>query len=210
MKGIYRAAKSKDQIVDYKTFPEPHRFPSCSRAAIVTGSSGYAALTMIPSNGETVDVYRSDKLGGKTEERGKDKWTNGEGRIYGTKGKDLNGLSQKAFSYSPWQTTMAKWREREHILNRFPSSVHDIFMCRATGNQEPVYIRADLGVCCRRCSMLFEDSPLFFGGFEFKRFKAISQGVAPPDSRYSNVDRPTTASSFLLPRNSFRRLALSL
>lgn len=56
-----------------------------------------------------------------------------EGRIYGTKGKDLNGLSQKAFSYSPWQTTMAKWREREHILNRFPSSVRDVFMCRATG-----------------------------------------------------------------------------
>jgi len=32
------------------------------------------------------------------------------------KGKDLNGLSQKAFSYSPWQTTMAKWQERENIF----------------------------------------------------------------------------------------------
>lgn len=62
----------------------------------------------------------------------REKRTRGSQRATGrTKGKDLNGLSQKAFSYSPWQTTMAKWREREHILNRFPSSASDIFMWRA-------------------------------------------------------------------------------
>ena len=67
----------------------------------------------------------------------------------------------------------------EHILNRFPSSVRDIFMCPATGCQDHrVYTGAGWCIAATR-SLLFEDSPLFFfGGFEFKRFKAISQGVA--------------------------------
>lgn len=121
-----------------------------------------------------------------------------EGRIYGTKGKDLNGLSQKAFSYSPWQTTMAKWREREHILNRFLSSVRDIFMCRATGYRcLPVCVRIARLRCfvspplSRRACSLRGLVSFFFGGSEFKRFKAISLGVARRILSSSNADRPT-------------------
>lgn len=131
--------------------------------------------------------------GGGQAARGKDKWTNREGRIYGTKGKDLNGLSQKAFSYSPWQTTMAKWREREHILNRFPSSVHDVFMCRATGYQNRCVHTGLDGVLPPPFAAL-RGLASFFGAFEFKRFKAISQGVNAPDPWPSNADRPTRLS----------------
>lgn len=111
----------------------------------------------------------------------------GQGRA---KGKDLNGLSQKAFSYSPWQTTMAKWREREHILNRFPSSVRrDVFMWRT----KPAPARPG---CCMyippRCSRRGLASSFGGGSFEFKRFKAISQEGGASDCRPSNTDRPTT------------------
>lgn len=75
---------------------------------------------------------------------------------------------------------MAREKEWEHILNRFPSSVRDVFMWRA----EPA-----LYACINTASMLLEGTRLFFSlrrggggggeeGFEFKRFKAISQGVA--------------------------------
>lgn len=121
-----------------------------------------------------------------------------------TKGKDLNGLSQKAFSYSPWQTTMAKWQEREHILNRFPSSVRDVFMWRAEAARG-LYVRRR-HYRRRRHRRRF-DAPRrglasFFGGLEFKRFKAISQGgVGASDCRPSNADRPTTILSFPPPRH---------
>lgn len=143
--------------------------------------------------GREKTVKKEEKTNGRTEQAA---------RIYGTKGKDLNGLSQKAFSYSPWQTTMAKWREREHILNRFPSSVRDIFTCKPAtdASSQPLCQRVQhvaryrRCVCVRRhrtvatcllastqdsCPFLFFSflSFPFFGGSEFKRFKAISLGV---------------------------------
>ena len=45
------------------------------------------------------------------------------------KGKDLNALSQKAFSYSPWQTTMAKLLRT--YFKQIPFSALDVFMCCA-------------------------------------------------------------------------------
>lgn len=93
---------------------------------------------------------------------------------------------------------MAKWREREHILNRFPSSVRDIFMCRATGYRcLPVCVRIARLRCfvspplSRRACSLRGLVSFFFGGSEFKRFKAISLGVARRILSSSNADRPT-------------------
>jgi hypothetical protein len=54
------------------------------------------------------------------------------------KGKDLNGLAQKAFSYSSWQTTIAK-RESEHTLNRFPlaaAPADDIYVSASIAEAE--------------------------------------------------------------------------
>lgn len=123
------------------------------------------------------------------------------------KGKDLNGLSQKAFSYSPWQTTMAKWREREHILNRFPSSVRDVFMWRT----KPARL-GPAAVRIYRFDALGEDSLLLSGGesFEFKRFKAISQEGGASDCRPSNTDRPTTRSFLPLALSSSRLIPFRL
>lgn len=135
----------------------------------------------------------------------------GQGRA---KGKDLNGLSQKAFSYSPWQTTMAKWREREHILNRFPSSVpRRIYVARETSAARP-----RLALYVYTASMLSERTRLFLlgargggGSFEFKRFKAISQEGGASDCRPSNTDRPTVSSlppSRLIPFRLFSSSSL--
>ena len=160
-------------------------------------------------------MKKEEKTNGRTEQAA---------RIYGTKGKDLNGLSQKAFSYSPWQTTMAKWREREHILNRFPSSVRDIFTCKPAtdASSQPLCQRVQhvaryrRCVCVRRhrtvatcllastedsCPFLFFSflSFPFFGGSEFKRFKAISLGVNRIHHRSSNADRPAYTFHFVPP-----------
>lgn len=94
----------------------------------------------------------------------------GRGRA---KGKDLNGLSQKAFSYSPWQTTMAKWREREHILNRFPSSVPRCIYV-AHENQR----RSARLPYVYTASMLSERTRLFFlggGGGEVSNLKGLKR-----------------------------------
>lgn len=91
---------------------------------------------------------------------------------------------------------MAKWREREHILNRFPSSVRDVFMWRT----KPA--RARPGYCMYiplRCSWRGLASSFWGESFEFKRFKAISQEGGASDCRLSNTDRPTTLSLFLAP-----------
>lgn len=92
---------------------------------------------------------------------------------------------------------MAKWREREHILNRFPSSVRDVFMWRT----KPALL-GPAAVCIYTASMLLERLRLFFLGesLEFKRFKAISQEGGASDCRPSNTDRPTTLSLFLASR----------
>lgn len=83
---------------------------------------------------------------------------------------------------------MAKWQEREHILNRFPSSACTMYLCGAQ-NQ-----RGSARLYVYTTSMLLERTRLFFlgGSFEFKRFKAISQEGGASDCRPSNTDRPTT------------------
>lgn len=83
---------------------------------------------------------------------------------------------------------MAKWREREHILNRFPSSVRDIFMCRATGYHWCVrvstYLPAAATTTSRRDWVARGLCVSFLSFFllprvaEFKRFKTISLGMA--------------------------------
>lgn len=93
---------------------------------------------------------------------------------------------------------MAKWREREHILNRFPFSVRDVFMWR----RKPALLGLAAVCISPRCSWRRLASS-FEGGesLEFKRFKAISQEGGASDCRPSNTDRPTTLSLFLTPRS---------
>lgn len=75
------------------------------------------------------------------------------------------------------------WRngESEHILNRFPSSARDVFMWRAEPARSDMlctYVQLYM-YTSTRC--FWRGLTAFFGGvesFEFKRFKAISQGVA--------------------------------
>lgn len=93
---------------------------------------------------------------------------------------------------------MAKWQEREHILNRFPSSVHDVFMWRAGPDRGPGMLRV-------YTPPLEKNSPFFFGGvksFEFKRFKTISQGVARRIVGPRTVDRPFEDDSFSVTRSA--------
>lgn len=93
---------------------------------------------------------------------------------------------------------MAKWQEREHILNRFPSSVHDVFMWRAGPDRGPGMPRV-------YTPPLEKNSPFFFGGvksFEFKRFKTISQGVARRIVGPRTVDRPFEDDSFSVTRSA--------
>lgn len=81
-------------------------------------------------------------------------------------------------SKRPWRNGEIE-REREHILNRFPSSVRDVFMWRgeelARARTRLLYVYTYRFDAPRER----EKTRLFFWlGFEFKRFKAISQGVA--------------------------------
>lgn len=127
------------------------------------------------------------------EDRDGSRW-GGRGRA---KGKDLNGLSQKAFSYSPWQTTMAKWREREHILNRFPSSVPRCIYV-AHENQR----RSTRLLYVYTASMLSERTRLFFlggGGGEVSNLKGLKRFPRRVARRIVGPRTPIDRRLFLAP-----------
>lgn len=87
--------------------------------------------------------------------------------------------------------------EREHILNRFPSSVRDVFMWR----RKPARLRSTV-ICIYRLDAFGEDSPLLSGGrvSNLKGLKRFPRGGGASDCRPSNTDRPTTLSFFLAHR----------
>jgi len=111
------------------------------------------------------------------------------------KGKDLNGLSQKAFSYSPWPNDHGEMaRERTYFKQISLFRVRCIYVAHKTSAVRP-------GCCMYTTSMLLERIRFFFlgGVSNFKRFKAISQEGGASDCRPSNTDRPMTLSFFLTP-----------
>lgn len=160
---------------------------------------------------EPPTLTRGEENERKTDDRGSRRSARWRGRA---KGKDLNGLSQKAFSYSPWQTTMAKWREREHILNRFPSSA--MYLCGAQ-NQRRL---GPAAVCIYCLDALGEDSPLLSGGrvSNLKGLKRFPRRVArrivgprtPIDRRLFRSFFASCALRSLVALDPFPPLSLSL